>query len=148
MSCMGVFVRRDILIDNLFNEDRRLAGFEDWELWIRLASRFRFYYDPEVTSALLQHDDRGSLRAERIRLIKKATLFIQLITTNHLVVNKYGGDLKKLLANVYSYVSLHLSSNRVEKRAAWGFLLQALREDKKQFWRRRTLAILRNILLT
>jgi glycosyltransferase involved in cell wall biosynthesis len=148
MSCMGVFVRRDILIDNLFHEDRTLAGFEDWELWIRLASRFRFHYHPDVTSALLQHEDRGSLHAERIRLVGKAMLFMRLITTNPIVVNAYGPYLKKLRANVYSYISLHLSSNRLEKRAAWGFLLRALREDKKQFWIKRTLAIVRNILLT
>jgi glycosyltransferase involved in cell wall biosynthesis len=148
MSCMGVFVRRDILADNLFNEDRRLAGLEDWELWIRLASKFRFYYYPNVTSALLQHDARTSMRAERIQLVRRAMLFMRLITTNRLVVNAYGPYLKKLRANVYSYVSLHLSGNPLEKRAAWGFLLRALREDKTQFLIKRTLAIIRNILLT
>ena len=148
MSCMGVFVRRDAVMDNLFNEDRMLAGFEDWELWIRLACRFKIYYNPQVTCALLQHDDRGSLRFEKISLLRKATLFMKLIAGNRLVVDKYGSNLNKLFANVYSYVSLHLSSSPAEKRAAWSYLVRALREDKSQIWRKRTLAIIRNILLT
>lgn len=148
MSCMGVFVRRDILIHNLFNENRVLAGFEDWELWLRLASRFPIYYDPRITAVLTQHGERSTVLAERSRLEAMAKLFIELISRNPVVVTQYGRYMKALFANVYSYVSLHLSANKAEKREAWRFLLKSIKEDKKQLLRKRTIVILRNILLT
>jgi glycosyltransferase involved in cell wall biosynthesis len=42
LSCNGVFVRRDIAEKFPFEENRVLASAEDWELWIRLMSRFKF----------------------------------------------------------------------------------------------------------
>src|SRR5687768_637150 len=40
LSCMGVFVRREIAIKNLFVEDREMSGSEDYELWLRLAGQY------------------------------------------------------------------------------------------------------------
>ncbi len=39
LSCAGIFVKREFVLENLFNEDRELATLEDWELWIRMASK-------------------------------------------------------------------------------------------------------------
>lgn len=40
LSCIGVFIRRDITDKFHFNTDRSLSGSEDWELWLRLAANF------------------------------------------------------------------------------------------------------------
>jgi len=35
LSCLGVFVKREVLLEYKFNEDRLLSGSEDYELWLR-----------------------------------------------------------------------------------------------------------------
>src|SRR5690606_16343568 len=59
LSCNGVFVRRDIALKHPFNPDRDLSGTEDYELWLRLASRYPIYCESEVTSSIMQHDARS-----------------------------------------------------------------------------------------
>src|SRR5260221_1616030 len=53
LSCNGVFIRKDIAADYPFEETRVLASSEDWELWIRLLSRFPFHFSNEVTSSVI-----------------------------------------------------------------------------------------------
>jgi hypothetical protein len=42
LSCNGVFFAPDIADEHRFNPDRHLSGTEDFELWLRLASRYPF----------------------------------------------------------------------------------------------------------
>lgn len=146
MSCMGVFGKRKLLQENLFNESRTLAGLEDWELWIRLASKFPIGYDPSITSVLMQHPYRGSIKIDRATLEDKCNLFIELISANSAVRQKYGSLLVRLASNVYTYLSLNLSDDDSRKAEAWRFLMKGIKTDKSQFFRKRTLAILRNVL--
>ena len=148
MSCAGVFVSRIILLENLFNESRILAGLEDWELWIRLVSIFPLHYDPTVTSVLVQHDDRSSMQVQRNKLENKGRLFIELVSSNPHVKATYGPLIPKLVANVYSYLSLHLSDTHGEKAVARQFLFRAIKKDRGQIFKKRTLVILRNLLFT
>lgn len=146
MSCMGVFVRRDVLADNLFKESRILAGLEDWELWIRLASQFRLHYDPTVTAALMHHGQRGSAKVDRSKLVKQALFFTESILANSLAVTKYSRYMNHLLSNVSSFVSLQLSGQKQDKNTAWKYFFQSVKRDKAQLVRKRTLAILRNLI--
>lgn len=148
MSCMGVFVKREVMLQNLFNEDRVLAGLEDWELWIRLASKFPIFNDPTITSVLVQHNTRSVVQVKRSVLETKCQLFIELISTDSFVKIKYGSLIHRLIANVYSYLSLHLSNNKSEKAAAWRYLIKGMKMDVLQFFKKRTVAIIRNLLFT
>jgi len=64
LSCIGVFIKCDILLKNLFNEERNLSGTEDYELWLRLASQYRIIYNNVVTSAIVNHESRSVLSFE------------------------------------------------------------------------------------
>lgn len=145
MSCMGVFVRCDISKKNLFHEDRALAGLEDWELWIRLAEQFRIHYGPEPTGVLLQHEGRNTVQVDFRKLEKTCWLFLELVIGGVDRNGRYGTFLKSLKANVFTYLSLHLSMGSMRKESL-GFLVKGIIEDQSQLFRRRTLAILRNII--
>ncbi len=69
LSCIGVCIRKDIATLHPFNEDRRIIGSEDYELWMRLASRYPMIYSNEVTAALIQHDHRSVLGFKPRQLI-------------------------------------------------------------------------------
>lgn len=68
-SCSLAMIRRDTLGKvGLFNENFRYG--EDWEMWIRLATRYRIDYVPEVIGAIRRSASRTSdnyrLMADRL----------------------------------------------------------------------------------
>jgi glycosyltransferase involved in cell wall biosynthesis len=146
MSCMNVFIRRDIAVINLFDERRSLSGVEDWELWIRLAARYPIHHDREITGALVQHEGRSVNQTDGDRWIERMETFRAMVEQNVSVVEKYGALIPRLRSNVATYVSLHLSESKMEKRRAFRYLMQGIAQSPRALFQRRTGAILRNLL--
>ncbi len=109
LSCNGVFLRRDIALENPFNEDRSLAAMEDWELWLRLACKYDLHYINAITSSIIDHEERSVVATNKDALINRVEAIIKYITANKDVVNYYQKDISKFKSSCYSYVSLHLS---------------------------------------
>jgi glycosyltransferase involved in cell wall biosynthesis len=76
LSCIGVFMHRDIYRNYTFDTDPRLTGSEDWEFWIRLLSKYDLGVIQKVNSAMLQHDNRSikHLSIESVLVRKKYIL--------------------------------------------------------------------------
>jgi glycosyltransferase involved in cell wall biosynthesis len=146
MSCMGVFIRRDIALANLFDERRELAGVEDWELWIRLAAKYPIFHGAEVTAAVVQHAGRSVNLLDGDRWAERMSAFLAVVEGNQAVRDKYAGLFPLLRSNVNTYLGLHLSESPHEKRRAIRFLLRGLRHSPSSIFQRRTAAILRNVL--
>src|SRR5690606_32798494 len=51
MSCIGVFLRRDIAIKYKFSENRNISGTEDWLLWLELAARYDIKFSNEISAS-------------------------------------------------------------------------------------------------
>src|SRR5689334_3934336 len=90
LGCMGVFIKREIALRNLFIEDRELAGTEDYELWLRLAAQYTIHFSPKITSALIQHSQRSVFDSlDKQKLINRVELFLSHINNNHTFQKKY-----------------------------------------------------------
>lgn len=146
MSCMGVFLRADIAKMYRFDERLSLSGVEDWELWIRLALRFSIHHGREITAALVQHEGRSVNRTEGDRWIERMETFRAMVEQNVSVAEKYGALIPRFRSNVATYVSLHLSESKMEKRRAFRYLIQGIAQSPRALFQRRTGAILRNLL--
>ena len=57
-----------------FNENKDMAGSEDWEMWVRISSKFRFLVLPRETVKLRVHGKNITLRPEKIERSIKAAL--------------------------------------------------------------------------
>ena len=148
LSCMGVFLKRDTAISIPFNEDRELSGVEDWELWIRVAARFPIYFDRTITSALIDHENRSVAKINKIELIRKMDLMFNYVYLDNVVKNRYAKFKEILKANIYSYISLQLSGHPTDKHITIKYLLMGLAKNPRAFFRRRTMAILRNLIFS
>ena len=126
ISCNGIFIRNDIIKNNLFSEDRKIALFEDWELWLRLATKFKFHFFNEVTSYIVNHSDRSVLEIDNKKLVSKMETFMKLVLTNSDIVCYFQKDLKKFKVSCYSYISLHLSITHKYKIETLKYLLKTL----------------------
>lgn len=143
-SCNGVFLRKDIALAFPFNEDRRLSASEDWELWLRLAARYEIYYSNEVTSVIVNHDDRSVLTGDEGALVDRKNLMLRYLFEDQTFVEKYGSQRKLIEAEFLSYIALHLALAG-QKKAAGRYLRQSIRFMPTSIFRRRFLAVIKHI---
>ncbi len=107
-SCNGVFVRRDIALANKFNEDRQLSVSEDYELWIRLGSRYPLHMVNEVTSTIILHDMRSVFSINEKKLLDRKNLFLKYAFADPEVQKRYGRRKNRIEAFSDTYIALHL----------------------------------------
>ncbi|GHM99862.1 hypothetical protein WSM22_13520 [Cytophagales bacterium WSM2-2] len=109
LSCMGVFLRREIAIQNPFDEDRSLSGSEDYELWMRIASRMPILAFEEVTSRLINHDERSVTTAAPKKLIERISLLDIKLEADPYFQKAFGSKKGKFGSYRTLYLSLHLA---------------------------------------
>jgi len=141
LSCIGVFLRQDIARQYLFEEDRNLAGTEDWHLWLRLAARFPLYYSNTVTACMINHESRSVLHFNKSQMLDRTNLLTQYLDRDDEFKNAFGKEaLKKIEAHMYTYMALHsvLARNNTD---GLQFLLKGVSKNALELFQRRTLAI-------
>ncbi len=145
LSCLGVFVRKEVLTMYQFNEDRELSGCEDYELWLRLSCRFKLYGLNEITAELHQHGDRSVLYEPFEKLVRRVDLLYIYLVRDEKFIERYGRHLNSFRANNFTYVSLHLAISNY-KWSAIQYLIRAFFKNPGVLYRRRTYAIIKLIL--
>ena len=146
LSCNGVFVRRDVALRNLFNEDRKISASEDYDLWLRLAAQYPIYCSNTITSSIIQHEERSVLTMRNsATLITRYTLFLNYINSNKQVVDFLGKQLKNFNMRNYLILSADLAANK-HKRDAIRFLIKGCK-CSYGFWKLKVFyAILKHLL--
>lgn len=147
LSCNGVFVRKDIIIDMPFNEDRALSASEDYELWVRLAARYPLYYSNTITSWVVDHEMRSVRRINGEKLIQRLELLIQYLQKDTKTLEYFGNSFKKIKADSYSYIALHLAETKAYKFKSARYLLNSFRTHPGIIKNRRFYAIIKNLLI-
>lgn len=145
MSCHGVFILRQVFLENPFHENRELSGSEDYELWLRLAASYPIHFSNQVTSALCMHSQRSVLNFDAQTLIKRKELMLDLIKNNRAFQEKYSELMNKIEVNAYSYISLHLALIK-NRKAAFTYLLKSLSKSPGFIFEKRFWAILKHLI--
>ncbi len=146
LSCHGVFLRKEVALSFPFNEDRTIAGLEDWELWLRISTHTEIKHFPIVTSAIVQHDERSVMQIDKDKWIKKVETFVQYVTSNPEIQMKYNHQMHRFYCGAYTYLALHLSFNPTYRKVALHYLLKGLKYHPKFLLSKRTLATIKRIL--
>jgi len=146
LSCMGVFIRKDICAKFKFNEDRLLAGSEDWELWLRIIANCGIKTDNRISAALVDHSTRSVLNYKEELLVKRKELTLHYAFKDDELKRKYTKYYKKINSYCDSYISLHLALSGNKKRAIYYFINSIVCWPFSIF-ERRSLAIVKKLLL-
>ena len=146
LACLGVFVRSEVIENFLFIEDRELAGTEDYELWLRLGSRYTIYSDNTITAAILHHNQRSVVHQNIKQLEGRIRLFIRYVFSD--VANRAAYNHKKnlFIAMRYSYVALHASTSNMKIVAMKYLILAVVRYPKFPLFKRFYVIIYKIIL--
>ncbi len=146
MSCHGVFIENEIAKNNLFNEDRDLSASEDYELWLRLASKYKIHHNPIVTSCLIDHDSRSVVNIDKDKLILRKELFLKYTLENPDVNAFIGKKRKQFIANTYSYIALHLMLAGYKKDAI-KYLIKSILKSPRIIIKKRFFVIVKRVLV-
>lgn len=117
LSCIGVFVKKEILLQHPFNEIRELSGTEDYELWLRLASRYPLQGISTICASMINHNSRSVLSISTEKLIKRIKSLLQNTSGDEKIKNFYGSKgIANIEAHSYLYIALHLvmAKKRIE----------------------------------
>ena len=108
LSCMGVFLRKDVAEKFRFNEDRQLSGSEDWELWLRIIANYGIKTDNRVSACLVQHEERSVLHFDEEKLYKRKELALKYAFQDKVVQEKFKKNYRQIDAYADGYIALHL----------------------------------------
>lgn len=139
LSCMGVFLHREVFSKYLFNEDRALSGSEDYEYWLRLSARYNILACPEVTGILVNHEARSVIQTDAASLTKRIALLRKYLKEDQLFMDKYGTAFSRKDAYLDVYVALHLSLMKGRSAQAMHTLWLGFKKHpaiifSKRFW--------------
>jgi glycosyltransferase involved in cell wall biosynthesis len=146
LSCLGIFIKREIALAFPFVEDRSLSGSEDWELWLRLAANFGIIADKRVSSCLVIHNKRSVLNVNEEKLLLRKNLALVYAFKDNKVVQKFGKLKRKMEAYCDSYIALHLVISG-ENLKGLNYLLNSIKCHPAVIFERRSAAIFKIVIL-
>jgi len=144
IGCHGIFIKREVLLENKFSKLRELSGTEDYELWIRLAARYPIHHINEVTSVLVQHEGRSMEDGDFTKVEKRILAFLRLAIADEPVREFLGSELSKFEADRISYISLHAALVG-DPRMARFYLRSYVAKSPSLLFSRRTVSVLLNL---
>ena len=143
LSCNGVFLRKDIIENHPFVEDRILAGSEDYELWLRLGALYPILYCNTITSSIINHKARSVLQVNKDKLIARQEAFLKYLFSNEISAKKYAPFTKLIYSDVYTYIALHLAITKKYRKDVLIYIIKAFKFRPLVITRRRFWAILK-----
>jgi glycosyltransferase involved in cell wall biosynthesis len=146
LSCIGVLMHHALFPTYRFKEDRRLAGSEDWELWIRILAKYGVVADSKPVARIVDHSGRSVLSYDENKLFQRKSLAVSYALADPLVRQEFGKYQHRIDAYWFTYVSLHLAISNKSKAALRYFLLGFMQYPPVLFTKRAAV-ILKKILL-
>jgi glycosyltransferase involved in cell wall biosynthesis len=146
LSVAGVFVRKDIFLQHLFNEDRALSASEDYELWLRLAARYPLHYTNEVTSVYVDHKSFDARKTTDKDLICRLKLLLHYLQQDEKVIERYKKQFHKIKMDSHSYIALYLAEQPPHKLKSIYYMLVAMGDSLSYAKKRRFYATIKKLL--
>ena len=141
MLPISTFIKRSFALEIKFNEDRKLAGTEDYLFWLQVNIKKPVIGFKKVTSALIMHNGRSMNEINPLKTEKRHKLFLSILKKQK-IYNKYYHIFK---ASSFLLVSLDYSL-AYERLKSLKFLLISLFICPKFLITKRPYAILFKIL--
>ena len=145
MSCNGVFIKKEIALQNPFSEIRELSASEDYLLWLQLSAQYPIIKNNTVTSTIIEHDQRSVLSINKKALIKRKELMLKMALEDNRINLFYKKNINKLKLNTYSYISLHLIMAK-EKKEGFKYLKKSVLTDYSYLFQKRFYASVKHLL--
>jgi glycosyltransferase involved in cell wall biosynthesis len=142
LSCMGIFLKKEVFDHHGFNEDRELSASEDWEFWIRLAANYGLRTDNRIVGRLIEHEQRSVVNVPKDRLVKRKELAVRYAFEDPAVRRVFGHVKNSIEAYWNTYIALHLAMDG-HRKDAFDYLCRGAKKDLSCLFTRRAAVILK-----
>jgi|APSaa5957512535_1039671.scaffolds.fasta_scaffold00882_3 glycosyltransferase involved in cell wall biosynthesis len=142
----SIFIKREIALENKFVEDRKLAGSEDWLLWLILSAQYDIIGFGEITSALVQHEGRSMVQVEGAKTLARITLLNKYLEENVSMQTKYEKAIPVVFGSGNLLVALDFALEK-NKISSLKYLFKSISYDPAIIFTRRFLAVLKHLIL-
>ncbi len=146
LSCNGVFVKKEVAIQNPFSEIRELSASEDYLLWFLLASQFEIVSNNIITSTIVEHTNRSVVTMEVDKLIIRKEIFLREVFSNKLILAFYSKYSNRIKSQVFSYIALHVSLTKRNRSISIKYLFKALLQYPFFVFSKRFFAIIKHLI--
>jgi glycosyltransferase involved in cell wall biosynthesis len=147
MNPNAVFIKKDVFKEVKFNENRQLAGTEDWLFNLQLAARYDFNAcDMVITNGIIQHDSRSMKTTTGDSTLQRAVLLEKYLREDVVFWAKYSRAFPFINYEMRSLSALYYALEG-QKRKAIKYFFQALQAKPFYFFSKRVFAIIKNILI-
>ncbi len=145
IACLGLFMKREVALDFMFNEDRDLSGTEDYELWIRIAAKLPVKHFNRTVAVLVEHEGRSMLDLNVDKIVTRIERFIHYTLSNPSSAHFIGSRINEFISFRYSYIALHatLASNKI---VALKYLGKAIFHYPKLIFNKRIYVIVKKLI--
>jgi glycosyltransferase involved in cell wall biosynthesis len=147
LSCIGVFLHRDLYSKFRFDTDPGLTGSEDYEFWVRVSAENAPGRIPRVNSAIVQHGGRTMAQVDLPRLRARLALVREKVLQDPVCRRVYQPYLRKFDASLRLFMASVANSGHLYTDAL-RLMGEAFRLDPRvvawsRFWRALRIAVLR-----
>lgn len=147
LSCIGVFLHREIYTKYFFTEDLRMIGSEDYEIWFRVLAKYEVGRINKVNCGIREHVGRSVYSKMYEDLEYQRQVLTGMINTDPVLKEKYSPYIGYVNANYYFHRAMYSLHKRKQVQALKEFML-ALTKGKGMFPSKRFFAFGKNFFLS
>jgi glycosyltransferase involved in cell wall biosynthesis len=125
LSCIGVFIHRDIYQKHRFDTNPLLTGSEDWDFWLPVAAEHRIQRLPKVNSAIVRHPGQTVSNQEVNRAEERIEYILEKVGSDPKLRAAYGPYLRLMRSSLMIFLTGIANDNRLP-RVAMRYLARAL----------------------
>lgn len=143
---IAVVLKKEAFMAEKYNTDRAIIVLEDWELWLRLASKHQIHCIPAYSIAAVNHGGRSVLNSNSGALITKVKRMREISLRDAPMVRSSKAAKATLSMGLYSYASLHMALAGEKRWLILRYLWKALRSDLRLVFKKRFYVILSRLI--
>ena len=146
-SCFGMFVKKEVLRNCKFSDERTLSGTEDWLLWLQLSARYKIHLQPKVSGCMIQHNGRSVLGFSIDQMLARTNLLILYLDNDTEFESIYGKRvIKRIHAHMMTYIALHLVIMG-QKQISIKYFMKGISMSVSELFSRRALAFFKYLFI-
>ena len=126
ISCIGVFLSKAVYHEFKFNEDPKVLGSEDWELWIRIRSSYPLGVIKKINSGFRHHSGRSISSYSLETVINRKNYIIDNLLKNEQVRRVFGKFENDMRSAAYIFAGISANEAFLFKEGR-KFLFQAFK---------------------
>lgn len=133
LSCCGVFLSKEVYSKYLFNEDDKILGSEDWELWVRVRADYELGIIEQVNNGMLHHQGRSVLAYDIKSILERKVYMIKNMLAIPSVKLAFGKFEKEMYSSAYLFTAISANQAGLFKEAR-AYLLGAFKVNAKEIF--------------